>query len=148
FVRSNVHNPCPTRGTHVAIQGTLMRTVCRYPALIQAAVLLMPAVAFGEETATTTAPVQRPDCTGAEHRAFDFWIGHWRVTSGQQLAGNKTTSSSPDGSVLREEWRGAKGTTGSSMNVYNRSKKAWQRFWVDNQGGVRELTGNVNADGA
>ena len=117
--------------------------LCR--ALAIAAALGVSQQAFAD---TQPTPVKRPDCSAPEHRAFDFWLGSWRVTSGDQLAGHNTISRSLDGCVLREEWRGAKGTTGSSMNVYNRSKKAWQQFWVDNQGGVLELTGNVNADGA
>lgn len=125
-----------------------MRTARLSPALLLAAVVLTPTVALSEEDAPPTTPAKRPDCSGAEHRAFDFWLGSWRVTQGEQLAGHNSIRSSLDGCVLREEWRGARGTTGSSLNVYNRATKQWQQFWVDNQGGVLELTGNVNAEGA
>ena len=117
--------------------------LCR--ALAIAAALGVSQQAFAD---TQPTPVKRPDCSAPEHRAFDFWLGSWRVTSGDQLAGHNTISRSLDGCVLREEWRGAKGTTGSSLNVYNRSRKTWQQFWVDNQGGVLELSGNLDDSGA
>jgi hypothetical protein len=94
------------------------------------------------------APPAPPDCTGAAHRAFDFWIGSWQVTSQDQFAGRNTISATLDGCALLEQWQGAKGTTGSSLNVYDRQSKRWRQFWVDNRGGVLRLEGGLNAQGA
>lgn len=110
------------------------------------ALSLLPTLASAETPAAPPPPP--PDCSAAEHRAFDFWLGRWRVTQGDDVAGENTITASLDGCVLREEWHGARGTTGSSLNVYNRERKRWQQFWVDNRGGVLQLEGGLNAAGA
>ena len=61
-----------------------------------------------------------------------------RETGGQQpdqpIAG---------GRALLENWEGAGGGSGKSLNVYNQAPKQWQQFWVDSSGGVLELTGGL-----
>lgn len=101
-----------------------------------------------ESVANPPAPPAPPDCKGEPHRAFDFWIGSWQVTSNDQVAGHNTISATLDGCALLEQWQGAKGTHGSSLNVYERRSKLWRQFWVDNRGGVLRLEGGLNAAGA
>ena len=87
-------------------------------------------------------------CTGSEHRQFDFWLGEWDVqhASGKPAGRNRITSVH-GGCALHEEWRGASGFTGSSLNVFDRERKRWHQTWVDNSGGVLKLDGSF-ADGA
>jgi hypothetical protein len=86
-------------------------------------------------------------CTASEHRQFDFWIGEWDVKHATgKPAGHNRITSIHGGCVLHEEWRGAGGFTGSSLNIYDRERRRWHQTWVDNTGGLLELDGGF-ADG-
>ena len=86
-------------------------------------------------------------CNTAEHRAFDFWVGQWRVESRGKVAGHNTITKSHDGCVLEEHWLGAKGLKGSSFNVYDEATKKWHQTWVDSSGTLLVIDGGI-VDGA
>lgn len=92
---------------------------------------------------TTAAPPPRPNCDAAEHRAFDFWIGEWEVSSNGKPAGRNSIRADHKGCTLREEWRGAGGSHGSSLNAYDRRSGQWKQFWIDDGGMVLELVGGI-----
>ncbi|MCK7592858.1 hypothetical protein [Pseudomarimonas salicorniae] len=102
-------------------------------------------LALAAEPASVPPPAS--DCTAAEHRAFDFWLGEWKVQANGQLAGQNRISEEQAGCVLREEWRGAKGLNGTSLNFYDRGDGRWHQLWVDSQGNVLRLAGNAPASG-
>ena len=79
-----------------------------------------------------------------ESRQFDFWIGDWNVTTpdGKPAGTNKIELVS-GGAALLENWTGAGGGDGKSLNTYSRAKKQWQQFWVGTGGGVLELAGGL-----
>ena len=88
------------------------------------------------------------DCTAAEYRQFDFWIGEWEVVQGSgKPAGTNRITSIHGGCALHEDWRGAGGFTGSSLNIYDRERKRWHQTWVDSSGGRLRLEGAF-ADGS
>lgn len=90
------------------------------------------------------APAPQP-CTGLEFRQFDFWIGEWTVTdatSGKE-AGRNTISREYGGCVLVERWRGTRGMTGSSFNVFVPEEKKWVQIWVDSTGLLLRLSGDL-----
>lgn len=90
-------------------------------------------------TAADEAP--KP-CSSAEHRAFDFWVGSWRVENpAGKLAGHNTITKLHDGCVLQESWRGQSGFTGSSLNIYDATTKRWHQTWVDSSGALLLLEG-------
>ncbi len=93
----------------------------------------------------TTPP---PDCSAAEHRQFDFWVGEWHVTTpaGQTAGENRITRILAD-CVLLEEWTGASGSSGKSYNVWSRADRKWHQTWVDDRGALLMLAGTF-ADGA
>ena len=92
-------------------------------------------------------PGKPPGCTAAAHRQFDFWLGDWDVTDGKgKAAGRNRIVSLHDGCVLQEDWSGAGGFTGTSLNAYDADRKTWHQTWVDNNGGVLQLDGTF-ADG-
>ena len=65
-------------------------------------------------------------------RAFDFWIGAWRVidqTTGNH-AGTNIIKSVEAGCALQENWRNTAGITGRSINYYNPITKKWRQLWV------------------
>ncbi len=86
----------------------------------------------------TPAP---PPCSTAEHRQFDFWLGEWEVREAGKVAGINRITRILGGCALREEWSGASGTTGTSLNMYDAVRKRWHQTWVDDKGNVLLLDG-------
>lgn len=87
------------------------------------------------------------DCSAPEHRQFDFWVGEWEVTSAGAPAGHNRISREQEGCVLREQWRGASGVTGTSLNYFDRNDGRWHQIWVDRTGAVLELEGGSPGPG-
>ena len=78
---------------------------------------------------------------------FDFWVGDWEVSSSDgKKAGESRIEKIGAGWGLLENWTGAGGGTGKSLNTWLPEKKQWRQFWVGN-GGALELTGALNAHG-
>lgn len=87
-------------------------------------------------------------CAGPEHRQFDFWLGEWSVrTEDGQLAGTNRITSDFEGCVLREEWTGAGGIRGESLNVFEAATGRWHQTWVDGQGRLLLLDGGLDTLG-
>jgi len=83
-------------------------------------------------------------CTSAEYAHFDFWLGEWVVkTPAGQPAGTSRVTKIQGGCALLEEWSSAAGTTGTSFNTFNAQKSSWQQFWIDAQGSVLEIKGEL-----
>lgn len=91
------------------------------------------------------AKVHPGPCAGAEHRQFDFWLGHWQVrTPDGKPAGSNTIERTLNGCVLHESWRGAGGQRGQSYNIYDASRRQWHQTWVDDQGLLLQLDGGLD----
>lgn len=106
--------------------------------------LLFPLMMTPAALAAQQAPP--PGCTAAEHRQFDFWIGDWQVRGADgRLLGHNRISGVLDGCAVLEEWTGAAGGTGRSLNAYDRADGSWKQNWVDNGGGRLDLTGGWDA---
>ena len=90
--------------------------------------------------AQTAAP--KPTCNSAEHRQFDFWVGEWNVTNPDgSPAGTSRIERILDGCVIQENWTGARGMSGKSYNIYDRSRNQWHQTWVDDRGTLLGLDG-------
>jgi hypothetical protein len=99
---------------------------------------MMLMTAFAQSTAAPT----EPPCTSAEARAFQFWIGAWKVTTpGGKLLGENTIESLLGGCVLMENWRDGRGQEGKSWNYWHAPSKTWKQHWVDAAGRVTEYVG-------
>jgi hypothetical protein len=104
------------------------------PLFLLGALLPFPTVPAAEETR---------HCVAAEHHQFDFWIGDWDVrTPDGRLAGTNHVTSIVDGCGLQEHWTGARGTTGTSLNTYDESRRRWHQTWIDSTGSVLLLDGS------
>ena len=94
---------------------------------------------------TAALPEHTPvACATPEHRAFDFWVGDWRVTeptTGAVLGENRIQRIL--GGVLHESWQGANGMAGQSFNAYDVQRKGWHQTWMDDTGSVLLLDGGV-----
>lgn len=101
-------------------------------------VLVAALLATSAIAQTPPKPVLPP-----EAHQFDFWIGEWAVTNpAGKVAGHSKIESAYGAGVL-ENWTGARGSNGRSLNAYNAAKKQWQQFWVGSDGGVLELAGGM-----
>lgn len=96
---------------------------------------------FGQAPVAPVAPP--PDCSGADYRQFDFWLGHWEVTQGGKLAGRNRITRELGDCALREQWQGTRGLAGVSLNFHDRSDGRWHQLWVDGLGAVLRLSGQA-----
>src|SRR5262249_39373587 len=84
-----------------------------------------------------SAQTPTPPAPPPEAKQFDFWIGDWEVTNpAGKIAGTSRIESMAGGRGLLENWTGASGYTGKSLNAWNGKLKQWQQFWVGSDGGV------------
>ncbi len=82
-------------------------------------------------------------CCTDNHKAFDFWIGEWEVTNPEgTLVGTNSIDKIQDACILRENWKGTSGSTGTSLNFFNLKTRQWEQLWVDNSGTHLKLKGN------
>lgn len=82
-------------------------------------------------------------CASAEHRAFDFWVGDWKVTSGGKVAGENRIERRHGGCVLHESYVTPKGYAGESINIYDARRKVWHQTWADTTGLLLILEGGM-----
>jgi len=75
-----------------------------------------------------------------EARQFDFWLGEWQVTWGEDQHGTNVIRSILDDAVILENFDGG-GLRGLSVSTYNVETRQWQQTWVDNQAGYLDFTG-------
>jgi hypothetical protein len=81
-------------------------------------------------------------------RQFDFWVGDWEVYTPQgNRAGHNRITRSDNGCTLVEEWAGALGGTGRSLNFFDTQSGHWNQVWVDSTGGILRYEGDFH-DGA
>lgn len=107
--------------------------------------LLLGAIADPLGAQTGPAPCSGE---GAEYRAFDFWVGHWSVhdpATGQQVGTNRITLRE-DRCLLLEDWRGASGSSGMSLNFHDPARRAWRQVW-QSATALIEIEGGPDEDG-
>ena len=101
------------------------------------AVSLMLLVSAG----VTAADPPASKCTATEMRQFDFWIGAWNVTDRGKQAGHNRIERILDGCALLENWTGAEGGAGKSLNFFDAEDSRWHQTWIDRSGGALFLSG-------
>ena len=86
----------------------------------------------------TTPPCSDPRC-----RQFDFWIGEWELTWGEDARGSNTIRAEYGGCVIQEKFDGKPGMdfTGMSVSTWDRRDEKWKQAWVDDQGNYFDLAG-------
>lgn len=105
----------------------------------------------GVQAEPAQAPVAPPPaCSSAEHHQFDFWLGEWTVTGGQDgqtPQGENSIRRVSSGCALLEHWRSARGGEGMSLNAYDGNRREWTQFWIGADGVILHLRGGL-VDGA
>ncbi len=104
-----------------------------------AGLLTVPLALASEAPASSSLP----RCEAEAFRAFDFWLGDWQVRLADgTLAGENRISASADGCVITERWRGARGSSGFSVNFYEPHSERWRQVWVS-AGSIIEISGGL-----
>jgi tetratricopeptide (TPR) repeat protein len=81
------------------------------------------------------------------HRAFDFWLGDWRVTVNGQHAGDNSITAILGGCTLFEQWTSVNGGKGKSFNYYDPGHDHWRQIWIGDNGSIIEFTGKARDGG-
>lgn len=81
------------------------------------------------------------------YQAFDFWVGDWEAYSQGQKVGANRIEKILRGCVLFENWTGAGGSSGKSLNYFDVTQGKWHQNWVDENGLIAWYEGEVK-DGA
>ncbi len=89
----------------------------------------------------------RPCMYDDKYQQFDFWLGHWEVYGNIEktgpLFGHNTISKTERGCLIMEQWQGASGSTGTSMNYYDGILNQWVQRWVSGGGTVIDYAGGL-----
>ena len=72
---------------------------------------------------------------------FDFWLGEWDCTWGEDGKGTNHVLRIMDDKVIQENFS-APDLQGMSVSVYDAERKLWCQTWVDNSGSYLDFTGN------
>lgn len=112
------------------------------PIVVVAALSVAVPASGWSQAADEPAPPSPPCQQGEIHSQFDFWIGEWDVFSPQgDLAGTNRIEKTQGGCLLVENWTGAGGGTGTSMNFYNPVSRKWIQIWTDPRGTIIDVEG-------
>jgi len=71
---------------------------------------------------------------------FDFWLGEWDCTWGEDGKGSNRIERILDGKVIQENFDGSD-FRGISVSVWDAHRKLWCQTWVDNSGAYLDFTG-------
>jgi hypothetical protein len=110
------------------------------------ATLLLPSVAAAQDPAADPAPCR----TREEARQLDFWIGHWVVYNPEtsQRVGENVIEPLLGDCALLENWTGAGGSSGKSLNFWDPQRRTWRQVWVSDRGNVLDYRTGEYRDGA
>lgn len=147
-----------TGGMVLQPQSLVRRSVRRDPRLVRTVrapilrlVLGLLALSLGPAASgpafAQASPVQ--PCSGAEHRALDFWLGEWNVvdeTSGK-LVGSNRIERLWSGCALFEQFTGADGFRGGSLIQWDPSSRVWRLTGGGSTGAAMTFEGAVTPQG-
>jgi hypothetical protein len=74
---------------------------------------------------------------------FDFWLGEWNVTWGDDGKGTNHIERILDGKVIQENFT-APDLHGISVSAYDPERGLWCQTWVDNNGTYLDFTGKFD----
>lgn len=78
---------------------------------------------------------------------FDFWLGEWELTWGDDGRGTNRIERILDGAAIQENFEGGDPLLkGMSVSVFSREDDRWHQTWVDTSGSYLDFAGDF-ADG-
>lgn len=97
--------------------------------------------------ASATVPV-RPCKQRDEFNEFDFWVGEWEVhVANGTYAGKNKIEKSQAGCALIENWLGAAGNPGMSVNYFDVATNEWVQVWNSAGGSQINIRGGLTDEG-
>lgn len=102
-----------------------------------------------DQAAADSAPAPSYPCEEDERfSAFDFWVGEWDVHDASgTYQGSNSIAREERGCVLVENWTGAGGSTGMSINYLDTKSDEWVQFWIAAGGYHIDIRGGMTDDG-
>jgi hypothetical protein len=74
---------------------------------------------------------------------FDFWIGEWELTWGEDKHGTNLIDRVMDGVVIQENFK-SDGYHGMSVSVFSKEDSCWHQTWVDSSGSYLDFIGGFS----
>ena len=71
---------------------------------------------------------------------FDFWLGEWNVTWGEDGKGSNLIERILDGKIIQENFS-APDLEGKSVSAFDLERGLWCQTWVDSNGTYLDFTG-------
>lgn len=78
--------------------------------------------------------------SGGPESQFDFWLGKWDCTWGEDGKGTNHVLRIMNDKVIQENFS-APDLKGMSVSVYDPERKLWCQTWVDDNGSYLDFTG-------
>jgi hypothetical protein len=78
--------------------------------------------------------------SGQPETQFDFWLGEWDVSWGEDGKGTNHVLRILDGKIIQENFS-SPDLQGMSVSSYNHHRELWCQTWVDNNGAYLDFTG-------
>lgn len=105
----------------------------------------------GKSPQAAPAPAARPNCSAANHRELDFWVGEWEVfdTAQGYRVGGSRVERIMGGCGIRESYDSPEAPggpySGTSYSGYDRKDGRWHQMYVDVNGNVTWYTGGLES---
>ncbi len=108
-------------------------------------VVFLATVLTADNSSYQPGSVETP-CNQQESRQFDFWIGEWDLTWGEDAevgAGTNVITAELDSCVIEENFTALEDEpfVGKSVSVYDSESGLWKQTWVDNHGNYLDFDG-------
>lgn len=89
-----------------------------------------------------------PPCQGEEHRQFDFWVGDWELSWGEDGQGRNTVRPLYGDCGVEERFESfqPRAWSGMSVSQYDARRGVWRQTWADSQGGYLVFEGGMEGD--
>jgi hypothetical protein len=87
-----------------------------------------------------------PDGSSPKHRNLRMLLGEWTVTEDGKVVGYNSLTPVFGDCAVREEWRSASGSKGTSLTFYDDQLDLYRQTWIDSKGVVLELSGQFDGD--
>lgn len=85
-------------------------------------------------------------CDTPEVQQFDFWIGRWALTWGEDGRGTNAVRRILNDCVIEERFEGQMPEgryRGRSVSAYDPERDVWLQTWVDDRGNYLDFSGGV-----
>ncbi len=73
---------------------------------------------------------------------FDFWLGEWELTWGENDRGINRIERIMNGAVIQENFESEE-YKGMSVSVFSKEDNHWHQTWVDSSGSYLDFVGGV-----